>query len=614
MDRNRVLIVAGVILLPFLGLVARLAHLQVFSADRYLEELNSRSRSLEIAVPHRGRILDRNGIVLAEDRRAFDLHLVLEEFEEDPESTRQLALLLGFDFPRIEAGLERIYVRIERQMNRRPKNERMRILRRERKAPYLFRRDVGFDTAYLVETHPGRFPGVLIREGLRRTYPRGESGAHIVGYIGKIIGAEGEYERRLEDGYFTEGFEEKIGEDGTRSLVRKGVFMEEVTGREGTERTWNEKLRGKYGLLIFERKRRGERKIVEVMPAVPGSDIDLTLDIELQAYIEELVAPLRETACVVVLNPHDGEILALVSNRSYDPNHFVPPAKAENVDPYLRDRKNKPLLSRAWRDQFQLGSIFKVVSAAAALENRMITPESEIECTGKFKPNLRHFNCHIWNSYRGLHGPLTISGAMEVSCNIFFYRIGEEMGVQGLNYWALQFGLGAKTGIDLRGEVPGQLPRRQRWPSDAYALAIGQQDLMVSPVQVGVLISVIANGGKRVVPHVLRGGGSAPAETLLSPATVETLRDSLYEVVHGARGTARRPLLVEYDVAGKTSSAQNQRGKPAHAWFAGFAPCNDPLYAVVVFVKHGGSGGSVAAPLAEKIVERLFADGETARP
>lgn len=613
MDRNRVLIIAGVVLLPFLGLGARLVHLQIISKDQYIQELNSRSRSLEIAVPHRGRILDRNGNVLAEDRRAFDLHIILDEFEEISGGTEQLALFLGRSPAEIDAGIERIYLRIERQMNRRPKNERMVILRRERKAPYLLKRDIGFESAYLVETHPEQFPGLLVREGLKRTYPYGNVGGHLIGYVGKINGAPGEYERQLENGYFTEGFEEKIGEDGTRSLIRKGVFAEEVTGRAGTERTYNEKLRGKYGILIFERKRRGARKMVEVMPTVPGEDLDLTIDIKLQKYIENQLEPLEETACALVLNPHNGELLALVSNRTFNPNHFVPPATAENVNQYLQDQKNKPLLSRAYRDQFQLGSIFKIVSAAAALENKLVTGETKIECTGKFKPNLKHFNCHIWNSYQGLHGPLTLSGALEVSCNIYFYWIGEQMGIQGLNYWAQQFGLGRKTGIDLLGEVPGQLPRRQKWPADGYALAIGQHDLMVSPLQIGVLMSVIANGGKRIIPHVLRGTEVSPQPTLLSPDTIEILRSGLYEVVHGARGTARKPGLIEFDVAGKTSSAQNQRGKKAHAWFGGFAPHNDPLYTVIVFVKHGGSGGESAAPIAEKIIKYLMAPEETAQ-
>jgi len=607
MDRKRVLLLGALFLLPLAGLEARLVHLQILSHEKYVADLTNKRRSLEIAPAPRGRILDRAGKVLAEDRRAFELHLVLEEFEKEPGAVERLALALDLPTDSIRQGIEKIYRRIEEQMDRRPRHERLRILAREKRTPYLLVRDLQAEVALTIETSY-RFPGAVVREGLRRNYPFRTAGCHLVGYLGKV-GSE-EYGRLLEGGYFTEGFEEAVGEEAVAHLVRKGVFLEETVGREGAEKNFNEALRGKCGLVVFAREPGRPREVEDVLPVVPGKDVDLTIDIGLQQFVEKVLEAAPDEAAAVVLDPRSGEIFVLASNRLFDPNRFTPPAKASEIRDYLDPNGSHPLRSRAFAEQYPLGSIFKIVTATSGLENGLVDAEKTIECHGKFKPNLKHFNCHIWNNHQGTHGSLTLRQAMEVSCNIFFYTLGEQMGVAGLRYWALQYGLGQKTGLDLPGEAAGQVPDRQQYAADALSLAIGQQDLRTTPLQVAVLLSVVANGGKKIVPHLRRGVVLPPEPTVISPATIEEIRRGLSDVVHGERGTAKDSGLRECDVAGKTSSAQSGKSRdgkelPTHAWFAGYAPRSSPKYVLVVFIKHGGHGGETAAKMAAQILKEI---------
>lgn len=607
MDRRRVIVLAVALLLPIAGLEARLVHLQILSRGRYTAELHTRRRSLEIAAAPRGRILDRQGRVLAEDRRAFDLYVVLEEIEKSPGVEEKIARRIGVPPEVVQQRIEEIYRRIETQMNARPK-ERLRILARERRVPYLLERDIEFEAAFEIETCDDRYPGAVVREGLRRVYPcllehehrecPTRTGAHLLGYVGRVSENEAEYRAFLQSGYFTEGFEALIGEDALEGLKAKGVFMDELVGRDGAERSFNGVLRGKYGLMIFEREPGKGREMVELVPAVAGQDVSLTIDWSFQSFLEEELSKLSNEAAAVVLDPHTGEVVGMATNSSFDPNAFVPPKDRSRIREYFETRG--ALRSIAFRASFPLGSVFKIVTAAAGLENGHVTPSSTIECRGKLRPDLQRYNCHIWNNHRGMHGPLDLNGAMERSCNIYFFTLGEQLGVDGLDYWARQFGLGQHAGVELKCDV-GRLPR-----SDSKSFAIGQGELLVSPLQVAVMMSTVANGGRRVTPHFRRGGGAPPQATSLSPATIDTLRRALRDVVHGDHGTAKDVGLREVQAAGKTGTAQSERRDEDHAWFAGYAPMNAPKYVVVVFVRYGGHGGEVAGPVAARVFGRLL--------
>lgn len=589
MDRRRILVLTVALLLPLAGLEARLVHLQILSQQKYLGDLTTKRRSLEITRPARGKIYDRNGKVLAEDRRAFDLYLVLDEFERDPSAFERLA-----DFvPDLHDRIEEIYAKIEKQMDARPKKERIRILAREKRSPYLLMRDLAFESALTIETGGDRYPGTVVREGLKRVYLEPFPVCHLTGYLS--LPTKAEYEERLKNGYFTEGFAEFIGEDELARFVSKGIFQDEFIGRTGIEKTYDEQLRGKYGLMIFEREPGKSREMVELIPSIAGQDVHLSIDIEIQKFVLDVLARRATTdAAVVVLDPHTGEVIALVSNRLYDPN---------DPRPYMLDDVHKPMRSRAFADHCQLGSVFKIVPATAGLFNGIVRPDTVITCNGKFRPDSRYYNCHIWNTHQSTHGDLDLSGAMAKSCNIYFYTIGEQMGKEGLDFWARQFGFGDRTGLDLPGEASGRLPG-----NDPLSGAIGQGELMVTPLQVAVMMSVIANGGKRVTPHLRRGDVPAIPSILDAP-TIDALRKALEKVVK--EGTARNQGLEKWKVAGKTGSAQNGKfsngvERPAHAWFAGYFPADAPKYAIAVLVENAGHGGDVAAPIVADIAERLM--------
>ncbi len=612
MDRSRILVLLALLLVPLAGLEARLVQIQLANPRRYTGDLETRHRSVQLMPPQRGRILDARGRVLAEDRRSFDCYLVLEEYEKSPGA---LAPLIGMTDAEIREEIDRIYEKIEKQVLRRPVREWRLLYRRERRTPYLLRRDIPFEAAIAIETASHRYPGAVVRESLkrvypwttdthRRAYPTARPGAHFVGYMGRVTANESEFRSLLQNGTLYEGFEELIGQDGIAQLYRRGVFHDQMIGRAGIERTGEDKLRGKPGLLILERRPgTSEKNLVELKPAEPGRDVELTVDIELQAQVEEILAgPLH--AAAVVMDPNTGAVQALASNRGFDPNDFTPPGDSAAVRAVFADNEGRPLMSRAFAQHFQLGSIFKVVTSVAGLEERKVRPQELLPCHGKFLENSRFFACHIWNNYRMMHGEITLHEALERSCNCYYYEVGRRVGLADLAKWARAMGFGVPTGIDLPVEADGTLPRRSRQANDVLSLAIGQHELMVTPLQVAVMMSCIANGGFRVTPHLCRSHAPAPRPLGLSPATIEVVRAGLHAVVHSPHGTAHRAGLREFDAAGKTSTAQAGRNRN-HAWFAGYAPYDRPRHTVVVFVEYGGHGGEAAAPLTARILAVL---------
>jgi penicillin-binding protein 2 len=623
MERHRVLIVSALILLPLGGLEARLAWLQVCHPGPRIDV----NRSLDLAPAARGRILDRNGKVLALDEWAFDLHLVLEEFDRRPEARAELRTLLGLDDAAMEEAFEKIYRRIERLMTLRPERERPKVYARERRSPYVLVKAISREAAYAIETNPERFPGCVVREGHRRTYPFGTSAAHVLGFLSRASATEKEFERLLESGYFSEGFEDLIGVDDVEMLARRGVFHETMVGAKGVEKQHDDHLRGHPGLLVLERDPGTGRKVwTELVPPRPGQDLSLAIDIDIQREVELILQDARGedgstvAATAMVADPATGEILAMGSNATFDPNHFIPPARKEVVDAYLKDEARKPLLNRAISERYQLGSIFKIVTATAGLEESKVAPDTVFTCNGQYRPGSKTTNCWIWNLHQGMHGEVNLLSALEQSCNCYFYAVSERLSLGELSSCARKYGFGEKTGIDLPGEIRGTLPdpeRRSRWlPGDGYSLAIGQHELSVTPAQVLKMICAVANGGRAVTPHVRADLEANLASLGFKPATMNSIRKGLHSVVHGERGTARATELNTVDASGKTGSAQIagrrlESGRwPSHAWFAGYAPSVAPRFAIVVLLEKGGGGGHAAAPLAARIATRLMKSPE----
>lgn len=628
MDRTRVIGVAAVLLIPLGGLQARLIHLQLLNRTEFVGDLLAKRRSLDLAMPARGRLLDRHGRVLAQDEWAFDLYVAAEEFERRPEARADLRPLLGAEPAELDEAFERIYQRIEKLMMPRPERERPRIYARERRTPYLLWKGLTREAAAAIETGGmERFPGLVVRESMRRTYPNGPAGAHVLGYLGRASANRAEYDRLL--GHLRQRFEELVGEDGVALLNQRGLFQDLLVGREGAERSYEERLRGKPGLLILERDpQTGRKSWTEILAAEPGEDVVLTIDLDVQRDVEAILreakaeSGLPAVATAVVADPATGEIVALASSGGYDPNHFVPPTNVAAVRGYLADAERAPLTNRAVQSAFQVGSTFKIATSIAGLAEGKLDASTIHECRGKYRENLSTTNCWIWNRDRGMHGPLDLAGALERSCNCFYYRVGEDLGLEPLSRWADALGFGRRTGIDLPGEARGYLPSPERHASwrtqDTWSLSIGQHQLLATPLQVTAMMCAVANGGSAVMPHVARGSGAAPVPLGLVPAHLRAVQAGLHAVVHGEHGTARMAELQQAHAAGKTGSAQTTRRpdgtwKPAHAWFAGYLPEEAPRFALVVLMEHGGSGGHAAGPVAAKIAARLTSIDFTTR-
>lgn len=601
MDRGRVMIVLTFLLLPLGGLEARLFQLQVINGPEATTEVNNRRQSVEIIPPQRGRIVDRANRVLAEDRPCFDCYLVLEEYEKAPGPLAQVLNMPADDF---RQAVEAIYEKIEKQVMARPPNERPRLYRRERRVPYLLKRNIG-DAAIPIEIAPGRYPGAVIRESLMRVYPYNQAGCQLIGYLGRVTANENRFRELLQNGYFYEGFEELIGADGVGQLYRRGAFNEELIGVAGIEKRYDSQLRGKPGLRILEREvGSSAQKTIELKPAESGVDVELTIDIEAQRAAERILGTSMQGAAAV-LDPNDGSVIALASNSLYDPNDFTPPGNAAAVRAAMQDKENKPLLNRAYQDQFAAGSFFKVVTSIAGLEARVVRADDILPCRGKFDEKRTNFNCWIWNEFRGMHGEVTLHQALEKSCNCYYYEVGKRVGVEQISQWARSMGVGQATGLDIPGEAAGKIPDQGN-ETDAMMLAIGQSHLMVTPLQAAAMMAVVANGGNRITPHARRGNLQPPVPLGISATTLKEVRQGLYDVTHAQGGTAHSTRLKDFKAVGKTSSAQAEKGREPHAWFVGYAPYDAPKYVVAVFLKNAGHGGQMAAPPAAQIFEALM--------
>ncbi len=605
MDRSRVMIVLAFLLVPLGGLEARLVHLQLLSSGDAAPDVSNRRQSVEIVHPQRGKIIDRLGRVLALDQPCFDCYLVLEEYEKNP---GPLASALKMAPEEFTQAVEAIYEKIEKQVQVRPPAERARLYRRERRVPYLLKRNIGA-AAIPIEIAPARYPGAVVRESLMRIYPYKEAGCHILGYLGRATANENRFRELLQNGYFYEGFEELIGQDGVAQLYRRGAFHEELLGVAGVEKRYDSMLRGKPGLVILEREAgTSTKKTIDLKPAEPGLDLELTIDIEAQRAAERILAgPLH--AAAAVLDANDGSVVALASNRLYDPNDLTPPGNPAAVRAAMQDNENKPLMSRAFQDQFAAGSFFKVVTSIAGLEGKVVRAEDVLPCRGKFDERRTNFNCWIWNEFRGMHGEVTLHQALEKSCNCYYYEVGKRVGVESLSRWARAMSVGSATGLDIPGEAPGKIPDQGN-ETDAMMLAIGQSHLMVTPLQAAAMMAIVANGGSRVTPHVRRGNDKPPVPLGIGAESLKEVRQGLYDVTHASGGTAHNSRLKDFKAVGKTSSAQAEKGKESHAWFVGYAPYDSPKYVLAVFMKNAGHGGQMAAPPAAQILEALMAPKE----
>ena len=622
----RLWFLTSLMVLCFAVLGWRLWQVQIVQGKAYTAQLLS-NRPVRVRLPPlRGEIRDRNGILLAGNRSRYDIEFDLPEMVRGyrarsggsvPTITytgrvREMARTLRE--PDIVRIVEEAVVPRLRKLGLPADYDREDMARHFRvngQVPFTFLEGADFPTAAKFCEHDLGLPGVRVAMKPVRHYPYGAMAAHILGYVGdpQEIASEPD----AGDFHF---------------------YDPNVEGKADMELAMDGELRGVPGVRLLQRNVKGViDKELEVKPPHQGSTVWLTLDARIQFIAEQALRAVGRAGAVVV-DPNNGEILAMVSVPSFDPNTFVPSIPAAQWESLTKDTTD-PLVNRAV-SAFPPGSTFKLVTALAGLRNGLAG--ASFDCSGGVTYGDHYFQC--WRAEG--HGRLTLSEAMKVSCNAFFYQYGNAAGINSIGTVGTMLGLGQPAGIGLTGEQAGILPGPEwlkyhypleRW-SSAYTanVSIGQGYDLVSPLQLAMAYATVANGGTSYYPRLL--GKIADSEEMavanekqprilaarpvmranlrrapIAPADMELLRASLWRVVNEDGGTARRARLGGGIVAGKTGTAQaSLHGRQdTIAWFVCFAPYEKPKYAVCVMVQGGAHGGSVAAPIAAKILEETLA-------
>jgi penicillin-binding protein 2 len=559
---------ARISILMFIGfaaLVANLVWMQVIHGARYraLSERNC-IRVIFLEAP-RGRILDRRGEVLAASRLSFNCSAIYREAKARiHESAKIAAPILGLEPAELE----------KRLLKRKPGSYNT----------VLLAEDIPAAQAIAIEERLDSLPGFLIETRPQRIYPFGDSAAHLVGFTGPLNEAEVDV------------------------LEPQGYRSADWLGRDGVERIYEDHLRGLSGGLQIEVDSRGKLvRPLGVREPKEGKDLQLTVDGKLQSFVQGLLREYK--GAVLVMELKEGGLLAVNSSPSFDPNLFASGRGRKDVGKYLHG-PSSPMVNRGVQGQYPPGSIFKIVTALAALDHKKIYPGTTYVCAGHALIGGTRFRC--WNETG--HGPQSLAQAFAHSCNVYFYRAGLAAGADAVFDKAVEFGFSKATGVDLPGEKRGFVPskewknrlRRGPWYDGETAnLSIGQGSLQVTPLQALVMISAVATEGEVLKPHVIeKVDGMKAAERRGRAMTLtrhwKGLREGLDEVVNSDTGTGRLARNADVRVAGKTGTAQSGQDR-THAWFVGFAPEENPKVAMVVFLEHGGRGGVNAASLAAPV-------------
>ena len=596
-DRRRVTVRLTVmqvsVVVTFAALAISFWFLQIVQHKQYGEMAeNNHQRTLALRAP-RGVLFDRNGKVLVENRHSFNISIVREHTKNLGRTIRLLADVAGLDALQVRQTVDR------------------------HRAEPTYRPIVVLEDASLAQVAAitarrldFELPDVVVEEVPMRQYPTEALAAHLFGYVGEANDAQ----------------------------VGEGAPTGAIVGQSGVERVYNTLLMGHDGARRVVVNSMGrEIRTLEEVPPVEGRRVQLTIDYDLQKAAEDGFKHAGFNGSAIIMDPRNGEVLSLVSLPAYDPNHF-----ASGIDRVtwaaLNNDALRPLQNRAIQGRYSPGSIFKIVVATAALEEGLVDPDFKVNCSGGATFFGRYFLCHL----KGGHGVVDMRTAIEKSCNVYFYTLGNMLGVDRIHKWAEKLGMVGTTGIDLANEQESIVPSTEwkqqrtgeRWyPGETISVSIGQGQVTVTPVSLAVMIATIANGGTRVTPHIVRavdeGGGwkattpPAMAERVaFRPETLSALHDGLWRVVN-ANGTGGRARVPGRDVAGKTGTAQviSNQGRQAargsgrdlrdHGWFVFFAPKDNPQIAGVIFGEHN-EHGYLGAPIAKHVIETYFAkkDGQ----
>lgn len=572
----------------FFILLIRLFYLQVIQGQELRRLSENNCIRLQSTDPSRGMIFDRNGTLLVDNRPAFDLSIILKDAKPVDRTIEKLAKLIDV-----------------------PVSELMKKLKHDKGVssykPILLKQDIGRDALAAVEVRKFDLPGIVVNVKARRHYVNRQSAAHLIGYLSEINSDE------LKSGKYPE--------------CKGGDFI----GKFGVEKVFEPFLKGKRGGRQVEVNVMGQ--VVEVLKTVdaqPGQNIYLTIDHILQEKAEALLEGVA--GAVVAMDPETGNILVMASSPSFDQNAFVDGMSHKQWRSLIAN-PFRPMANKAIQGEYPPASTFKIITAIAGLEEGVIDENTTMHCPGYYKYGNRIYRC--WR--RGGHGSVDILKALSQSCDVFFYQVGQKLGVDKLAFYAKACGLGSATGINLNNEAGGLIPtaawKKRRtgiaWQGgETLSVAIGQSYDLATPLQMLVLTSALANGGTRYKPLILKSVKTVDGDIVIQnkrqvigklPASKKTLaivQKGLWEVVQNPKGTGRIAYIKGIDISGKTGTAQvvGRKNNPdlsekdlpdhfkAHAWFVAYAPSVDPQIVVAVLVEHGEHGSSAAAPIAREII------------
>lgn len=562
------------IVICFSILIISLWYLQMIKGEEFKERAVENSIRALVEDAPRGRIYDRQEKLLVTNRPAVVVSIIPAEVD---------------DLKKLSERLSKIIAISSEEISQIVKNYQENPFK-----PVKILDDVKTNKIVEIEERKDELKGVILEVKPRRDYLYHEFAAHSLGYVGEID-------------------KEELQQFGNPKFQGGDII-----GKAGLEKYYDDILRGEKGGKEVEVDALGQEiATLLYQKPVPGKDLVLTIDRDLQLYGENLL--FGEKGSIIMSDPNSGEILALVNRPSFNPNIFANRISSSDWKRLSSDI-DYPLTNRSVQGLYSPGSIFKVVTAIAALEEGVTDRKRKIYCSGSFKLADWVFTC--WKETG--HGSLSIVDAIAQSCNVHFYTLGNELGIEGFNKYMQKFGLGEKTGIDLPTEAIGIIPSAQ-WkkreikeiwfPGDTINLSIGQGYLLLTPLQVHNLITTIAAEGEVYKLHLVKKIISADGNTVeeikpeiyrrvnFSPDTSKIIKEGLRQTI--LKGTGWRANIKEVAVAGKTGTAQNPHGE-THAWFIGFAPYEDPEICITVFLENGGEGGEAAAPIARAMLEKYF--------
>ena len=566
----------SVVILLFLILFVKLYTLMIHSYEEFRNKADYNRIRPVITYAPRGNIYDRNGNVLAANSSVYTISVIRDELTDTENELSQVSGYLNIPVKTLKKNMK--------------KYGRGRFL------PSRIARDVKVETLSLIEEHKNELPGVIYSTLPVRYYPMQDSirASHVLGYLREI--GPSELSRKDGRGYVGGDF---IGASGLEYFYEshligdKGHYYQQVDalGREV-----------------------GEVSDREPIPAIPGNDLYLTIESKLQADVEQTLEGLKASS--VVLNALTGEVLAMVSKPDFRLSDFAGFMEDEEWQRFQNSREDL-LLNRAITGRYPPGSAMKLVTAIAGLEEKLTNLDWTVECTGSYHYGDRVFRC--WKEEG--HGKVNISKAVKESCNIYFYQLIQRMDIDIWYKYANLFGFGSKTGIDLPQEKSGIAPNRKfmnrkygkrGWTSGTLLnISIGQGDLLVTPLQMSRFAAILATKGKNIAPWLASRPNAQAKKISFKKSTWDLIHEMMFNVVNTPGGTAYSSRIASTSIEfyGKTGTAQNPRGE-AHAWFIGFATKGSQTISISVIVENGGTGGSVAAPVASKIVQNYFNESE----